>query len=80
MHHVPADRGTHLLGGQENLLVELHDMIFDGDELELAAFRYCDTYRFAGIFDNLLIHGKTPAPARPARIMIVSLFNLKNGA
>lgn len=58
MHHQPVDGGIHLFSRWKQLIVEVHDVVFDRDELQLAVFGYGDPDRFPGILDDLFVHNK----------------------
>jgi hypothetical protein len=58
MHHQPVDGGIHLFSRWKQLIVEVHDVVFHGDELQFAVFGNGDPNRFPGILDDLFVHSK----------------------
>ena len=59
MHDQPVDGRIHLFSRWKQLIVEVHDVVFHGDELQLAVFRDGNPDRFTGILDDLFVHNKT---------------------
>jgi hypothetical protein len=71
MHHQPVDGGIHRFRRWKYVIVEVHHVVFHGDELQLAVFGNGDPHRHAGILDDLFVHNKTsraPTQQRGAKM------------